>query len=203
MAEPVHVTGPSTGPRVFDFSPVREARGWFVALGIAFLLLGVLAIALPFVASLVSTIVLGWILVVGGLVQGFHAIANRRWTHAGWAFASAVLMVIAGALIIANPITGTLTLTLVLAAWFVASGILKIIRALQHRSLPSWGWLLFDGIVSLILGGMIWVRWPGTAAWAIGLLLGIDLIFGGTSMLLIGAGAGPPRRSTTTSSATT
>jgi uncharacterized membrane protein HdeD (DUF308 family) len=193
MVDPLRAAGTSTAPRIFDFSIVRENRGWFVALGIVFLLLGALAIALPFAASLVSTLVLGWILVIGGLAQGFHAIANRKWGHAGWAFASAVLMVIAGGLLIANPITGTLTLTMVLAAWFVASGILKIVRALQHRSLPSWGWLLFDGIVSLLLGGMIWAHWPSTAAWALGLLIGIDLIFGGTSMLLIGAGAGSRR----------
>jgi uncharacterized membrane protein HdeD (DUF308 family) len=179
---------------VVDVEPVREHRGWFVGLGIVFMALGVLAILLPFIASLVTTIVLGWLMIVGGIFQGVHAIQNRRWGNSGWAIVSAILYVVAGLLIVAFPLTGTLTLTLVLAAFFVAQGVLKIIRAAQHRRMHAWPWLLLDGIISLALGLLVGLGWPSTAAWAIGLLVGIDLAFSGSSMLLIGLGAAPLAR---------
>jgi uncharacterized membrane protein HdeD (DUF308 family) len=177
-----------------DVEPVREHRGWFIGLGVVFMILGVLAILLPFIASLVTTIVLGWLMIIGGLFQGVHAIQNRRWGGSGWAIASSVLYVVAGLLLVAFPVTGTLTLTLVLAAFFIASGVLKIIRAVQHRRMHAWPWLLFDGILSLALGLLVGLGWPSTAAWALGLLVGIDLVFSGSSMLLIGLGAGPMAR---------
>jgi uncharacterized membrane protein HdeD (DUF308 family) len=190
MTDPLRGESDTTTFGLIDPGAVRENRAWFFALGIAFIVLGVLSILLPFAASLVTTIVIGWLLVLGGLFQGFHAVQNRRWAGSSWAIVGAVLQVIAGVLLIVFPVTGTVTLTLVLAAFFVAQGILKIIRAVQHRGMPAWGWLLFDGIVSLALGVMIWLGWPSTAAWALGLLVGIDLLMSGSSMLLIGLGAG-------------
>lgn len=165
---------------------VRESRGWFFALGIAFMILGGLAIVLPFVAGLVTTVVLGWLMIVGGLIQGFHAVQNRRWRGAAWAIVGAVLMVVAGGLVVAFPITGKLTLTLILAGFFIATGAVKIGSAIQHRSMPRWGWLLFDGLLTLALGVLIVAGWPGTAAWAIGVLVGVDFLVGGASMLMLG-----------------
>ena len=195
MADSTPITGDPTGVRTrlrrFDVTTVRENRGWFFALGIGLILLGAAAILLPFAASVVTTLVLGWLMIVGGLFQGFHAIQNRRWAGWGWGLASALLYAIAGALLVAYPITGTLTLTLVLAAFFAASGFFKILRAVQHRTMPRWGWLLFDGLLSLVLGIMIVAGWPSTAVWALGLLVGIDLVFSGSSMLVIAFAAGP------------
>lgn len=190
MAEYDPIMGGTTRVRRFDADVIHEHRGWFIALGIGFMILGVAAIFLPLAASLVTTLVLGWLMIVGGVFQGIHAVENRRWAGWGWGLASALLYAIAGILLVVYPITGTLTLTLVLAIFFAVSGALKIIRAVQHRSLPRWGWLLFDGIVSLALGVLIAVGWPSTAAWALGLLVGIDLLFGGSSMLVIGLSAG-------------
>jgi uncharacterized membrane protein HdeD (DUF308 family) len=104
---------------------------------------------------------------------------------------SAIVQIIAGGLIMAFPTTGKVTLTLILAAFFLADGLLRIIRAVQHREMPAWGFLLFDGLVTLALGVLILWSWPSTAAWAIGLLVGVDLMIGGASMLLIGLGARP------------
>lgn len=195
MADSTPHTGDTMGLRSwlrqFDASTVRENRGWFFALGVGFILLGIAAIVLPFAASVVTTLVLGWLMIVGGVFQGFHAIQNRRWAGFAWALLSAVAYVIAGVLLIRYPITGTLTLTLVLAVFFAANGILKIIRSVQHRTMPRWGWLLFDGILSVVLGVLIASRWPSTAAWALGLMVGIDLLFSGSSMLMIGAAVGP------------
>jgi uncharacterized membrane protein HdeD (DUF308 family) len=174
-----------------DIDTLRESRRWFLGLGLAFAVLGVLAIILPFIASLVTTMVIGWLMLLGGLFQGYHAISNRRWAGSGWALASAAIQVIAGVLVILFPLAGTLSLTLILAAYLAAEGAFKIIRAIQHRRMPARGWLVFDGILSLALAILILAIWPGAAVWVLGLIVGINLVFGGTSMLLIGLGAGP------------
>jgi uncharacterized membrane protein HdeD (DUF308 family) len=189
-------TGSMSLERV-DLGAVREHRGWFFALGIAWVVLGAIAILVPFVASVVTAVVIGWMMIVGGFVEGVHAVQNQRWGHFPWAVLEGVVLVVGGALVVAFPLIGTLTLTMILAAFFFAEGVLKIIRATQHRDLPAWGWLMFDGVLSLLLGLMVAVGWPSTAVWALGLLVGIDLLFSGVSMLLIGAGAGSLARTRT------
>jgi uncharacterized membrane protein HdeD (DUF308 family) len=174
-----------------DLDTVRRMRGWFVGLGVAFVLLGVLAIFLPLAASLVTTEVIGWLLVIGGVLQGVHAFQNRQWSGSGWAIVGALIMVIAGVLDIAFPVAGTLALTLILASYFLVEGVLKIFRSVQHRHMRAWGWFLFDGLLCLLLGGLIWMGWPGTAVWALGLLVGINFIMGGSSLLLIALGSEP------------
>jgi uncharacterized membrane protein HdeD (DUF308 family) len=173
-----------------DLDAVHEGRGWFIGLGIAFLVLGMLSIFLPLLASLATTVVIGWLLVLGGLSQGYHALQNPRWGGRGWAFVGALVHVLAGLLVILFPVVGTMMLTLILASFLAASGILKIVRGIQHKRLPAWGWLVFDGVLSLVLGGMILLGWPSTAVWALGLLVGIDLVFSGSSMLVLGVTAG-------------
>src|SRR5437773_6633069 len=105
---------------------VRAGRAWFLALGVGLLLLGILAIAVPFVATLATTLFIGWLLIVGGVAQAVHAFQNRRWAGFPWAVVSSVLYVIAGILVVANPLVGTLTLTLILAGFFLANGLVKI-----------------------------------------------------------------------------
>jgi uncharacterized membrane protein HdeD (DUF308 family) len=179
-----------------DLERIREHRGWFFALGIGLMLLGAAAILLPLAASLVTTLVIGWIMIIGGLFQGFHALQNRRWRGWGWTLAGAVLHLVAGVLVVTHPITGTLTLTLVFAMFFAINGIIKLVRAFQHRPMRAWGWLLFDGLLSLALGVLILSGWPATAAWALGLLVGVDLLFAGSSMLVIAFAARSPREGT-------
>jgi uncharacterized membrane protein HdeD (DUF308 family) len=194
------MTQPFQGPTdtvtgaVVDPADVRAGRGWFIGLGILFMLLGGLAIFTPLAASLATTVFLGWLLIAGGLFQGVHAFQNRRWAGSGWAIFSAVLQVIAGVAVIAYPVTGTLTLTLVLATLLVANGVVKIVRAYQHRSMSAWGWLVLDGGLSVVLGLMIGLGWPSSAAWALGMLVGIDFIMGGSSMLMLGILSRPTAR---------
>jgi uncharacterized membrane protein HdeD (DUF308 family) len=165
---------------------IHESRGWFIGLGIALSILGILAIGVPFAASLATTLFIGCLLVIGGVAHAVHAVRNRRWTGSSWAILSSIFYVIAGFFIVINPVVGTATLTLVLAALFIANGVVKIVRAVQHRAAPSWGWLLADGIITLALGALIWARWPSTAIWAIGLLVGVELLISGSSMLMLG-----------------
>jgi uncharacterized membrane protein HdeD (DUF308 family) len=164
---------------------VRRSRGWFIALGAALIILGILAVAVPFVATLATTMFLGWILIIGGVVHGVHALQSRTWQGFPWEVLSAAVYIAAGALLLAFPIAGTLTLTLVLAGFFTAEGILKIVRAVQHRGMARWGFLLFDGLITVALGVLIWTQWPAAAVWVIGLLVGVELLVGGMSMLLL------------------
>jgi uncharacterized membrane protein HdeD (DUF308 family) len=173
-----------------DFDDVREHPGRFIALGVALVVLGALAILLPVVTAVVTTVALGWLLVLGGLAEGIHAVADRRWGGSGWAIAGAALYVVAGVLVAAFPMTSKLVVTLVLSGFLVGDGVLKIVRAALHQALPGWGWLIFDGVLAIALGGLLWLHWPSSAAWALGLLVGIDLVCNGTSMLVIGLGAG-------------
>jgi uncharacterized membrane protein HdeD (DUF308 family) len=189
MAHPSQRAAGVTSFGLANLDAVRERGGWFTALGISLMVLGALAILLPYVASLVTAIVLGVLMVVGGVVQLVHAIQNRRWAGSFWAILAGLLYVAAGVLVMAFPVTGTVVLTLVLAAFFAADGILKTIRAVQHRKMSGWGFLLFDGLLSLALGVLIGLGWPSTAAWALGLLVGVNLALGGTSMLIIGLSA--------------
>jgi uncharacterized membrane protein HdeD (DUF308 family) len=170
----------------------RDGRGWIIGLGITMIVIGIFAIFMPILASFATTLFLGWILVIGGIVHGVHAVQHRRATGFPWALVSAILYVGAGILLIVNPVAGTATLTMVLASFFIANGFVKVVRALEHREAPSWVFLLLDGLVTLALGVLIWARWPSTALWAMGLLVGIEMLFGGSSMMILAA-IGRPR----------
>ncbi|WP_236644461.1 HdeD family acid-resistance protein [Sorangium cellulosum] len=167
---------------------MRENRGWFLAIGVVSMVLGVLAFLLPFVASRITAIALGWLIVVAGVAEGCHAIQSRGWAGAGWELASALVQVAFGLLLVAFPMTGKLALMVLASAYFVAEGALKLIRAYQHRGLRGSGWLVFDGILALGLGMLIVTGGVTTAARVLGLLVGISLLTGGTSMILIALG---------------
>lgn len=193
MAERLEVRHRTTtfGLGMVNFDAVHENRGWFLGVGLALMVLGVLAVLMPVVASLVTAFAIGALLALSGLLQGIHAVRTRRWASSAWSLLSALAQIMAGVLIMAFPTTGKVTLTLILAAFFFVDGLLRIVRAVQHREMPAWGFLLFDGLVTLALGVLILWKWPSTGAWAIGLLVGVDLMIGGSSMLLIGLSARP------------
>jgi uncharacterized membrane protein HdeD (DUF308 family) len=153
--------------------------------GILLVVLGLAAIIVPSIASLAVTIFLGWLFLVGGLVELALLIWVRQTTGSWWSLLSALLAIGAGIILIARPVQGTLTLTIVLGAYFAAEGIVTIMYALERRHELSkhWGWLVVSGIVDLVVGGCIVAGLPGSAVWAIGLLVGIDLVFGGFTLM--------------------
>ncbi|WP_437587825.1 HdeD family acid-resistance protein [Sorangium sp. So ce1000] len=184
--------GESQRPRRFapvDIETVREKRGWFLAIGVASMVLGVLAFILPFVSALITVIALGWLIVLAGVAEGCHAVQSRGWAGAGWELVSALVQVAFGLLLVGFPMTGKLALMVLASAYFVAEGALKLVRAYQHRGLRGAGWLVFDGILTLALGILILMGGVTTAARVLGLLVGISLLTGGTSMILIALGA--------------
>jgi uncharacterized membrane protein HdeD (DUF308 family) len=157
----------------------------FLFEGIVLVLLGIAAIVLPPIATLAFEIIIGWLFLISGLVGLFTTFWMRHAPGFWWSLLSAVIGIAAGIVLLRWPISGTLSLTLVLIAFFAVEGIVTIMYAIDHRSQLSgrWGWMLTSGIVDLILAGIIFAGLPGTAAWALGLLVGINMLFGGTAMI--------------------
>jgi uncharacterized membrane protein HdeD (DUF308 family) len=152
--------------------------------GFVLIVLGALAIIVPQVATLALTIFLGWLLLVSGAIGLVMTFWMRAAPGFWWSLISAALGVLAGGVLVARPVAGAVSLTLVLIAFFVIEGVASIMFALEHRvQLPGgWAWMLVSGIVDLVLSVMIFTGLPSTAAWAIGLLLGINLLLGGTAL---------------------
>ena len=153
--------------------------------GIIFVLLGAAAIVIPPVASLAVTIFLGWLFLIMGIVGLVAAFSMRHDPGFWWALLSAALAIVAGVLLLGWPVRGLLSLTLVLIVYFIVEGVSRIMFSLEHRRELSgrWGWMLASGIVDLILAALIFTGLPGTAAWAIGLLVGINMIFTGSALV--------------------
>ncbi len=157
----------------------------FLIEGILLVVLGLAAVIVPALASLAVTIFLGWLFLVSGVVGLAMTFWARQMPGFWWSLLSALLALGAGIVLLARPVQGALTLTIVVGAYFLAEGIFTIMYALAHRRELSerWGWLLASGVVDLILAGLIIAGLPGSALWAIGLLVGIDMIFGGASLI--------------------
>lgn len=162
-------------------------RHWisFFIEGAILAVLGILAIVLPNTASFAVSIFLGWLLLVSGGAGLIGTLWMREAPGFWWSLISAILGIVVGAILIGWPMSGVLSLTLVLIVFFWIEGVASIMFALEHRRQLSgrWGWMLVSGIIDLILGVIILSGFPGSAAWAIGLLLGINLVFGGAALI--------------------
>lgn len=180
-------TQPGTTPigpyPMFNIPSVKWS--WLMTLGIIMLVLGTFAIIYPAATSVSFEMVLGILLMVGGACRVVSMFRSKGWGDFLLKLLVSAIYLIAGILLLVYPLGGTLTLTLLLALFFVAQGIVNIIVSLMERDMRGWGWMLFNGIVSLALGALIWVEWPSSALWAIGLLVGIWLIFDGWAMIML------------------
>lgn len=172
-----------------EWGALRRNWGWLLALGIAWIILGSLAIIVPFAATLALELVLGAIFAVGGVAQIVQAFRCRGWRGFALHLLGGLLALVAGGLLLFFPLQGVLTLTLFLGAFFLIDGGVKIASALRHRPFANWGWLLFSGILGVAVGMLIWLGWPSSAIWALGLLAGIELIFSGWSMVMLALSA--------------
>jgi uncharacterized membrane protein HdeD (DUF308 family) len=157
----------------------------FLIEGIVLILLGALAIVLPMLATIAITILFGWLLLISGVIGLVTTFWAKHAPGFWWSLFSAVIGIAAGIVLLGWPLSGSVSLTLVLIVFFVIEGIVSIMYAIEHRRQYSgrWAWMLFSGIIDLILAGIIFAGLPGTALWALGLLLGINLLFGGSSLI--------------------
>ena len=153
--------------------------------GVVLLVLGATAIVIPPLATIAATIVLGWLFLVSGVVGLFTSFWMRAAPGFWWSLLSAALAVIVGGVLLSRPISGAFSLTIVLIAFFIIEGIASIMFALDHKRELSgrWGWMLASGIVDLALAAIIFSGLPGTAAWALGLLVGVNMVFGGAALI--------------------
>lgn len=153
--------------------------------GIVLFLLGLAAILIPAVATFAVALLIGWILLLSGVVGLISTFRMRGSPGFGWSLLSAVIGIAAGVILLMNPVSGAVSLTLILTVFLLFEGIASIMLALSHRHgfAARWAMLLFSGVVDLILAAMIIAGLPGTAAWAIGLLVGINLVFGGSALI--------------------
>jgi len=164
---------------------ITENRTWFIILGILLIALGVLAIAFPFATTIAAKVFLGWLFLIGGIIQVIHAFSTRGWSEFFLDLLMGILYLVAGGWLAFFPLTGIVTLTIFLAAMFVVQGVIEIAMAFRIRPLDGWGWMLVAGIVALLAGILILFGLPSSATWAIGLLVGINLLMTGWAYLLL------------------
>jgi uncharacterized membrane protein HdeD (DUF308 family) len=165
---------------------VKRNRGWYLALGMLLVLLGTVAIGRTYLLTAVSVLFFGYLMIAAGAAQAIHAF----WKERGWGgffvdLLMGLLYVVVGFMIVANPAAGALTLTLMIAMFLILDGVFHVVAALSVRY-PNWGWMLLHGVVTLLLGIMIWRQWPLSGVWVIGLFVGIQMILNGWSLVMLG-----------------
>jgi uncharacterized membrane protein HdeD (DUF308 family) len=157
----------------------------FLIEGIVLFILGLLAIIVPPIATIAVEVLIGWLLLMSGIVGLIATLRMRGAPGFAWSLISAILGIVAGIVLLVWPLSGALSLTMILTVFLVLEGVISILYALEHRRELSgrWGIMLFSGVIDLFLAGIIFTGLPGTAAWAIGLLVGVNLVFGGYAII--------------------
>lgn len=166
---------------------LKENAGATVAIGVALTIFGILAIMAPLFTGAAVTILVGVLMIAAGITRGVFAFRAQTFGKGVLAFLLGAIIAFAGVLLLARPLIGLASLTVVLAAFFFADGIAEAVYAFQLRPVKGWGWLLFSGVASGFLGFLIMYQWPVSGAWAIGVLVGARLIFTGWSVIALGS----------------
>src|SRR5215510_6051234 len=166
-------------------SELRGNWGWFLILGIVLIVLGTIAIGSALVMTIASVFFFGWILIIGGVLEAVHAFwREKRWGGFFLDLLTGLLYVVVGWMMVSNPGESALLLTLIIAMFLVFEGLFRIVVAITAR-FPHWGWVLFNGVISLLLGVMIWRQWPYSGLWVIGLFVGIEMLLNGWSLVML------------------
>ena len=163
---------------------LKRNWGWYLALGIALIVLGTIALGSALVMTVASVFFFGWLLIIGGIMEAVHAFWRKRWAGFFLDLLTGILYVIAGWMMVSNPAESALLLTLIIAMFLVFEGVFRIVAALIARY-PHWGWVLLNGVISLVLGILIWRQWPYSGLWVIGLFVGIEMLFNGWSLVML------------------
>jgi uncharacterized membrane protein HdeD (DUF308 family) len=166
---------------------MEPRAGWALALGLVMVVLGMIAITAPILTSLAIELVLGWLFIVGGLLQIIYTFQQQQ--RGGSLFLNLLIGIVAlaiGILVLTNPWAGVISLTLLIGVYFFLDGVFRVFLAFQLKPTATWGWLLFNGLLMIILGILIWSQWPFNAAWVLGLLVGIGLLINGLVAILYG-----------------
>jgi uncharacterized membrane protein HdeD (DUF308 family) len=162
---------------------IRHKWGWLLALGISMVFLGTIALFITPAATLGTVLVLGWLLVVSGVVEAIQAFRVRRWGGIFLHLIGGVLGILVGLLVVTHPIAGALAWTLLFASFFTVIGLFRLVTAIRLK-FPNWGWAAFDGAITLLLGVLLWIDWPGSGVWFLGFAVGISLLLRGWSYVM-------------------
>ena len=163
----------------------KKATGWAIGVSVLLIILGIMAIALPFVAGLAVSAIVGWMLVFGGVTHLAAAFHVRGAGAVLWEILVGLVYLVGGGYMVFHPLIGVATLTLFLAGVFLAEGVFEIVAFFGIRGQKNSGWMLFDGLVTIFLAGLIWFHWPSSSIWAIGTIVGISLLMSGVKWLMI------------------
>jgi uncharacterized membrane protein HdeD (DUF308 family) len=164
---------------------IKRYSTWYLLEGVLLVIAGVVALIWPYVASVTLIFLLGWILIVSGVLQGIGLIGAKDVPHFWLQLVSAVLALLIGILLLRNPDAGLLIMTVLLIVYFFVEGISKVIFAMNIRPFVGWLWMLLSGIVGLLLGAYLWANMPVASEWVLGVLLGIQLIVEGAALAFL------------------
>ena len=165
----------------------QKTKRWFLVAGVILILLGMVAIAVPLAASVAIEILFGWIFVLSGVVTIVHSFRALSSGKCILRLLSGIFYLATGIIFLGYPMQGVLVLAVLLAVFFILEGVIKIAVAIQLQPRPNWGWMLASGIAALILAAIIFSGYPGNEAWLLGLLVGLNLLFSGWTMLMLSA----------------
>ena len=163
---------------------IKKDSTMLLILGVLTVILGVFAMMAPGMTGMTVAVMIGMLLIIAGIARTIFAFKAKSWGKGILVFLLGLLTLLVGAYMIFRPGVALASLTLFLAAYFIVDGIFEIIEAFDLKPIDGWGWMLFGGIVSILLGFMIWRQWPISGIWAIGILVGIKLIFGCVELIL-------------------
>ena len=176
-------------PGLLDVGPalgdVKENWGWFLALGILFIILGFVGFGMVAALTITTTMLFGGFLFAGGLLQLFHVFKCKGWKSILWHILISLIYMEIGATVMFDPILSSYVLTMMIAVAVMMIGAMRIVMAFQIKGAKGWAWLLFAGIVSLVLGGIILAQWPYSALWVIGLIVSVELTIHGWSYVML------------------
>lgn len=164
---------------------VKRASGWSIVLGILMILVGIIAMLAPWEFGLVIALVVGWSAIFNGVAQIIYGVRTHGGFHVLLEVILGIIYIIAGIYLLMHPVGGLLALTLLLACFLLVYGIFALILAFKMKPHSGWGWVLFDAIVTILLGILIWAHWPFNSDWVVGTLFGISIFISGITRLMM------------------
>jgi uncharacterized membrane protein HdeD (DUF308 family) len=173
----------AANPISFELHSLRSHWGWLLALGVVMVVLGTIALMIIPAATIGTALVLGWLLVASGVFEMVHAFRVRQWGGFFLHLIGAVLGLLSGLLVVTHPLAGAAAATLLFASFLTAIGLFRLIAALSLK-FPHWGWAVFDSLVTLGLGILLWAEWPSSGVWILGVCVGVSLLLRGWSYVM-------------------
>ncbi|WP_266080114.1 HdeD family acid-resistance protein [Haladaptatus caseinilyticus] len=171
-----------------DRSTANSTWKTLFASGTIIAVIGVLAIFFPFLAGVTLSVLLGAALLVGAALHAVHAFSAGDWKGVLWQVVLAIVYAVAGVALVVNPVFGLVTLTILVIAYLAVIGVVEIVMGIALRPEKNWAWVVASGVISLLLAGLLFGGWPGSAEWALGLLFGVSLLTSGLSMVGVAMG---------------